>query len=75
MAYTPRNAGTTEHAQGAYGGSFTDLPNPKPDNRDQTIHNRVGDIDIRKIAVDQPNDHDYDDPYPGGSSFDAALGG
>jgi hypothetical protein len=46
-------------------------PNPTVDQPDSNIVQRV---DIRTIAVDAPNDSDYDDPYPGGSTPDLSLG-
>lgn len=53
------------------------IPNPQITNRDQSESNRVANVDIRTIAVDRPNDHDYDDPYPGGStrSLPVDIGG
>lgn len=38
-------------------------PNPTVTTPESNIVQRV---DVTKIANDEPNDHDYDDPYPGG---------
>lgn len=43
-------------------------PSPDISNRDQSATNRGANIDVTKIANDEPNDSDYDDPYPGGDT-------
>lgn len=81
MSFNAPQGGSTGHAQGAYPGrvdfpseSFGQegpeasdkVPNPQLSNRDQSITNRVADIDFNSVAKDMPGDRDYDDPYPGG---------
>ena len=80
MANAPQGGGT-DHAQGAHPVGFGGFDTAAPvsdvplTNRDQTITNRVQNVDVTAIANDQPNDKDYDDPYPGGKSdkFDPAV--
>lgn len=47
---------------------------PSVDNRlDVNASSIVQRIDVTKIANDEPNDSDYDDPYPGGDTPSLGL--
>lgn len=46
--------------------TFEDVHNHYP--AEPGITNRVQDVNMRSLANEPPNDRDYDDPYPGGST-------
>lgn len=46
---------------------------PTPNLGNTALDNRVQSIDVTKIANDEPNDSDYDDPYPGGDTPSLGL--